>query len=53
MFIDRLTIVKMSVLPDLIYRFNVCMRANERLLLSCERRQDSWPLEERNSIWGQ
>ena len=25
----------------------------ERLLLSCERHWDSWPLEERSSIWGQ
>ena len=25
----------------------------ERLLLSHERRWDSWPLEEKNSIWGQ
>lgn len=25
----------------------------ERLLLSRERRWDSWPLWERNSIWGQ
>ena len=26
---------------------------DERLLLSCERHRDSWPLEERNLIWGQ
>ena len=26
---------------------------DERLLLNHERCQDSWPLEEKNSIWGQ
>ena len=29
------------------------MDGRERLLLKHERHQDSWPLEEKNSIWGQ
>ena len=36
---------------DRIYDFH-WMRP-ERLLLSCERRWDSWPPEEKNSVWGQ
>ena len=29
------------------------LQGRERLLLNHERRWDSWPLEEKNSIWGQ
>ena len=43
---------KLLPLYLVLFFFQFCPQG-DRSLLSLERRWDSWPLEERNSIWGQ
>ena len=50
LLLNTLSVFVIVILPRSITSSNF-MAAIERLLLSCERRWDSWPPEERDSIW--